>query len=364
MEVHECEPCNIPVRRLQASPGNGRMHFMNPTSLSRRLSVAPMLDWTDRYCRYFLRLISRHTLLYTEMVTTGALLHGDAPRFLDFFPEEHPLALQLGGSNPHELAQCARMGETWGYDEINLNLGCPSDRVQSGRFGACLMADPVLVGDCIRAMCEATGLPVTAKHRIGIDDLDAYDHLLQFVDTLAENGCRTFIVHARKAWLQGLSPKENREVPPLRYEVVHRLKQDFPRLEIILNGGITSLSQAEDQLRRVDGVMIGRAVYHDPWLLAEADRRIFGSDQHPGSPHQVIEGLLPLVERECAGGIPLKRITRHLLGLFHGQPGAKRWRRHLSEQAHRPGAGPEVLRQALALVPRQKAIEIPANAPT
>lgn len=326
---------------------------MNQALLSHRLSVAPMLDWTDRYCRYFHRLISRHTLLYTEMVTTGALLHGDRPRFLDFFPEEHPVALQLGGSDPGELAQCARLGQEWGYDEINLNLGCPSDRVQSGRFGACLMADPGLVAECISAMVESVDLPVTAKHRIGIDELDSHDRLARFVETLAGAGCRTFIVHARKAWLQGLSPKENREVPPLRYERVYRLKEDFPHLEFVINGGILTLHQAEQQLQRVDGVMIGRAAYHEPWLLAEADRRIFGTMGHPGSRHQVVERLLPLVESECARGVPLKRITRHILGLFHGQPGARKWRRHLSEHAHLPGAGPEVLRQALALVPEK-----------
>jgi tRNA-dihydrouridine synthase A len=310
-----------------------------------------MLDWTDRYCRYFHRLISRHTLLYTEMVTTGALLHGDRARFLDFFPQEHPVALQLGGSDPEELAQCAHLGQEWGYDEINLNLGCPSERVRSGRFGACLMADPVLVAECISAMVERISLPVTAKHRIGIDELDDYARLARFVETLAGAGCRTFIVHARKAWLQGLSPKENREVPPLRYERVYRLKEDFPHLEFVINGGILTLDQAGRQLQRVDGVMIGRAAYHQPWLLAEADRSIFGTPDHPGSRHQVVERLLPLVETECGRGVPLKRITRHILGLFHGRPGAKKWRRYLSEHAHLPAAGPEVLARALALVP-------------
>ena len=325
---------------------------MNHAPLSHRLCIAPMLDWSDRYCRYFHRLISRHTLLYTEMVTTGALLHGDTARFLDFFGEEHPVALQLGGSDPEELAKCARLGQQWGYDEINLNLGCPSDRVQSGRFGACLMADPALVAECISAMHESVSLPVTAKHRIGIDELDSYALLARFVETLAEAGCRTFIVHARKAWLKGLSPKENREVPPLRYATVYQLKSDFPHLEFVLNGGVLSIDQADEHLRRVDGVMIGREAYHNPWILAEADRRLFGASHHPGSRHRVIERLMPLVERECSRGVPLKHITRHLLGLFHGQPGAKRWRRHLSENAHLPGAGPEVLERALSLVPR------------
>ncbi|WP_456373832.1 tRNA dihydrouridine(20/20a) synthase DusA [Thiolapillus sp.] len=319
--------------------------------IDRRLCVAPMLDWTDRYCRYFHRLLTRHTLLYTEMVTTGALLHNDPARFLDFFAQEHPLALQLGGSNPDELAACCKLAQEWQYDEVNLNLGCPSDRVQSGMFGACLMARPELVADCIAAMVESCTLPITVKHRIGIDELDSYDLLTTFVDKLSAAGCQTFIVHARKAWLQGLSPKENREVPPLRYETVYRLKQDFPHLEIILNGGIVSLDQALTHLQHVHGVMIGREAYQNPWLLSQADQRIFGSDWQPVSRHRIIEQLLPLVERECSRGIPLKRITRHILGLFHGQPGAKKWRRHLSENAHKPGAGAETLQAALALVP-------------
>ncbi len=324
---------------------------MKINDIDRRLCIAPMLDWTDRYCRYFHRLISRRTLLYTEMVTTGALLHNDPGRFLDFFPSEHPLALQLGGSNPQDLATCCKMAEEWGYDEINLNLGCPSDRVQSGMFGACLMAKPALVADCIAAMTEACKLPVTAKHRIGIDELDSYDLLCRFVDQLAAAGCRTFIVHARKAWLQGLSPKQNRDIPPLRYELVHQLKEDFPDLEIIINGGIVSLDQAAAQLKEVDGVMIGREAYQNPWILAQADQKLFGSDWHPGSRHQIIENLLPLVEQECSRGVPLKRITRHILGLFHGQPGARKWRRYLSENAHKPEAGPKTLRTAMALLP-------------
>ncbi|HID46242.1 MAG TPA: tRNA dihydrouridine(20/20a) synthase DusA [Chromatiaceae bacterium] len=319
--------------------------------MDRRLCIAPMLDWTDRYCRYFHRLLTRKTLLYTEMITTGALLHNEPARFLDFFPEEHPLALQLGGSNPDDLAKCCGLAEEWGYDEVNLNLGCPSDRVQSGMFGACLMAQPDRVAECVSAMHDACSLPITAKHRIGIDELDSYDLLTAFVEQLSDAGCRTFIIHARKAWLQGLSPKQNRDIPPLRYDIVYRLKQDFSNLEIIINGGIASLEQAEQQLKQVDGVMIGREAYHNPWMLAEADRRIFGMDCQPGTRHQIIEALLPLVEKECARGIPLKRITRHILGLFHGQPGAKKWRRYLSENAHLPGAGPEVLRTALDLVP-------------
>ena len=328
----------------------GRMH---DKPIDRRLSVAPMLDWTDRYCRYFLRLISRHTLLYTEMVTTGALIHGDRDRHLRFHPAEHPVALQLGGSDPVELAVCARLGADYGYDEINLNVGCPSDRVQSGRFGACLMAEPGVVADCVSAMREAVKVPVTVKHRIGIDDMDSYAELTRFVDTVAQAGCEVFIVHARKAWLQGLSPKENREIPPLQYEVVHQLKRDFPQLQFVINGGFRTLAQVESELEELDGVMIGREVYANPWLLADVDRRIFGAPANPhADPHGVVEALLPFVEEELAEGAALKHITRHILGLFQGRPGAKAWRRHLSERAHLPGAGPEVIAQALARVPR------------
>ena len=310
-----------------------------------------MLDWTDRYCRYFLRQITRRTLLYTEMLTTGALLHREPARFLDFHPEEHPLALQLGGSEPDELAACARLADEWGFDELNLNVGCPSDRVQSGRFGACLMAEPQLVADCVSAMREATRRPVTVKHRIGIDDIDSYAALTDFVDTVAGSGCTTFIVHARKAWLKGLSPKANREVPPLHYDTVHALKRDFPHLVFVINGGFKTLAQAAHQLIDVDGVMIGREAYQNPWILAEADRRIFGDAQDPPTRRQVIERMLPFVEQARTRGTPVHRVTRHMLGLFQGQPGARAWRRSLSEQAHRAGAGPEVLLRAASLVP-------------
>jgi tRNA-dihydrouridine synthase A len=313
------------------------------------------MDYTDRYCRYFLRLISRHTLLYTEMVTTAALLHGDLNRLLDFDPLEHPLALQLGGSDPAELAHCARLGAEWGYDEINLNLGCPSDRVQSGRFGACLMAEPRLVADGIAAMRAEVDLPVTVKHRIGIDERDSYEALVEFVGTVGAAGCSVFIVHARKAWLQGLSPKENREIPPLRYDVVRRLKRDFPQLEIVINGGITSLKQAQHLLAHLDGVMIGREVYHNPWTLAQADRSIFADPHDPPTRHQVLEAFLPFAAREVARGTPLTRISRHLLGLFQGRPGARAWRRHISEHAYRPGAGIEVLQRAAAQVRQDSA---------
>jgi tRNA-dihydrouridine synthase A len=318
--------------------------------LNRKLSIAPMLDWTDRYCRYFLRQISKHVVLYTEMVTTGALLHGNRARFLDFDPAEHPVALQLGGSDPQELAECAKFGHQWGYDEINLNVGCPSDRVQSGRFGACLMITPGLVADCVKAMCDRVAIDVTVKHRIGVDDHDSYQALCDFVGTVSEAGCETFIVHARKAWLQGLSPKQNREIPPLSYQTVHHLKIDFPDLEIIINGGITNLSQVSEQLEHVDGVMIGREAYHNPWILAEADWRIFAQAQTSITRHQVVELLIPFVERELALGTPINRITRHMLGLFQGQPGARKWRRVLSEGAHLVGTDSALLRLASAQV--------------
>ena len=320
-------------------------------TLDRRLSIAPMLDWTDRYCRMFLRQISHNVLLYTEMVTTGALLHADPARFLDHHTEEHPLALQLGGSEPDELAECTRLAAAWNYDEVNLNVGCPSDRVQSGRFGACLMAEPGLVADCIAAMCEATDVPVTVKHRIGIDDMDSYDQLCRFVVTVAQAGCTTFIVHARKAWLQGLSPKQNREIPPLQYEVVHRLKQDLPHLVFVINGGFRTLAQVEQQLSHVDGVMIGREAYQNPWILAQADARIFGASNPLADRRQLVEKMLPFIAEQQQQGVPVHRVTRHMLGLFQGQPGARAWRRHLSENVHRPGVGPDILEQALALLP-------------
>ncbi|MEJ1463718.1 MAG: tRNA dihydrouridine(20/20a) synthase DusA [Candidatus Sedimenticola sp. (ex Thyasira tokunagai)] len=326
---------------------------MTIAPLSRRLSIAPMLDWTDRYCRYFLRLITQNTLLYTEMVTTGAIINGDRPRHLDFFDEEHPVALQLGGSDPADLALCARLGETWGYDEINLNVGCPSDRVQSGRFGACLMMTPQVVADGVKAMRDAVSIDITVKHRIGVDEHDSYEALCDFVGTVADAGCSTFIVHARKAWLQGLSPKENREIPPLSYETVYRLKDDFPPLEIIINGGILTLDGAERHLERVDGVMIGREAYHNPWILLEADRQLYGNNHPLPSRHQLIEQLMPFVEREFAAGVQISKITRHILGLFNGQPGARAWRRHISENAHRRGAGPEVILEAAKRVPTE-----------
>ena len=315
------------------------------------ISVAPMMDWTDRHCRYFLRLISRHVRLYTEMVTTAALIHGDRARLLRYQPAEHPLALQLGGSEPDELARCAGWAEQAGFDEVNLNVGCPSDRVQSGRFGACLMLEPGRVGECVAAMRERVTLPVTVKTRIGVDHQDSYDALAHFVEVLTEAGIDRLIVHARKAWLRGLSPKQNREIPPLDYERVYRLKQDFPELQVHLNGGVRTLSAAEEHMRRVDGVMIGREAYHNPYLLAEVDRRFMHDTRPALSRHAVIRRLLPYVEDELAQGTRLQQISRHILGLFQGQPGARAWRRYLSENAYRRGVGVKVLEEALARVP-------------
>ncbi|MEO5606850.1 MAG: tRNA dihydrouridine(20/20a) synthase DusA [Polaromonas sp.] len=299
-----------------------------------RLSVAPMMDWSDRHCRYFHRLLSRHALLYTEMVTTGALIHGDVQRHLRFNAEEHPVALQLGGSEPSDLAQCARLGEQWGYEEININCGCPSERVQRGAFGACLMAEPRLVADCVKAMLDAVSVPVTVKHRIGIDKTESYDFVRDFVGTVSEAGCNTFIVHARNAWLKGLSPKENREVPPLRYELVHRLKRDFAHLTFSVNGGITKDEQVAEQLGSggLDGVMIGREAYHNPWWLASWDEAFFGAEAQVLSREQVEVLMCDYMVREAAEhGTAFSAIARHMLGLRHGLPGARRWRQVWSD---------------------------------
>jgi len=324
---------------------------MTHVAVNRRISVAPMMDWTDRHCRYFLRLFSRHTLLYTEMVTTGAILRGDAERFLRFDAAEHPVAVQLGGSDPADLAAAAKIAAQFGYDEINLNVGCPSDRVQSGRFGACLMAEPELVRDCVKAMQDVVDIPVTVKHRIGIDAADSYDHMRQFVETVAASGCTTFIVHARKAVLGGLSPKQNREIPPLKYAYVYRLKQSFPELEVLINGGLTTHEIIAEQLTHVDGAMIGREAYHNPYLLAEVDQRYFGSEEPVLSRVEIIEKFLPYIEQQLAAGTRLNHITRHILGAFSSQPGGRLWRRYLSEHAYQKNAGPEVIEQALAVVP-------------
>lgn len=315
-----------------------------------RLCVAPMMDWTDTHCRSFHRLLAPHARLYTEMVTTGALLHGDVERHLRFDAGEHPVALQLGGAEAGALARCAELGERWGYDEINLNCGCPSDRVQEGRFGACLMREADRVAACVAAMRRATARPVTVKHRIGVDHSEDYGFMRGFVETVAAAGCEVFIVHARKAWLHGLSPRENREIPPLAYEPVYRLKQDFPGLTVVINGGIRSVEDCRDHLQRVDGVMLGREAYENPYALAQLEHALFGGAP-PRSRAAVLRAYLPYVERELARGTPLNRITRHLLGLFRGQPGGRAFRRLLSEQAHEPGCGSELLLQALAQLP-------------
>jgi tRNA-dihydrouridine synthase A len=296
-----------------------------------------MLDWTDRHCRYFHRLLSRNALLYTEMVTTGALLHGDVARHLRFNAEEHPVALQLGGSEPEELARCAKLGEQWGYDEINLNCGCPSERVQRGAFGACLMAEPRLVADGVKAMVDVVGVPVTVKHRIGIDRTESYEFVRDFIGTVAEAGCSTFIVHARNAWLQGLSPKENRDIPPLRYEIVHRLKRDFPHLILAINGGVTTDAQVAEQLQRLDGVMIGREAYHNPWWLASWDERYFGAAPSTLTREAVEEQMVDYMLRaQAEEGAPWYAIARHMLGLRHGLPGARRWRQVWSDHKLKP----------------------------
>ena len=337
---------------------------MNNTTadMARRFSVAPMMDWTDRHCRMFHRQLTARPLLYTELLTTGAVIHGDRDHLMGFSDAEHPVALQLGGSDEQELAEAARIGEGFGYDEINLNCGCPSDRVQSGRFGACLMAEPDTVARGVEAMRAAVKLPVTVKCRIGIDDQDTEEDFNRFITAVANSGCDTFIVHARKAWLQGLSPKENRDIPPLDYDRVYRLKQARPDLTIVINGGIEDLDDCEQHLAHVDGVMLGRAAYQRPWLLADVDRRIFGEAVNPVSSRAgAVEALLPYVEQRLAGGDYLTRITRHMLGLYHGCHGGRHWRRMLSEDARRDGAGIELLREALQLIEQAAATRAAAE---
>lgn len=314
--------------------------------LDRTFSIAPMLDWTDRHYRYFARLMSANALLYTEMVTTGAILHGRGD-YLAYNQEEHPLALQLGGSNPTDLARCAKLAAERGYDEVNLNVGCPSDRVQNGRFGACLMAEPELVAECVDAMKQVVDIPVTVKTRIGIDAQDSYEFLTQFIDIVQAKGCSDFIIHARKAWLSGLSPKENREIPPLDYGRVYQLKRDYPLLNISINGGVTTLAQAKEHLAQLDGVMMGREAYQNPYILAEVDQVLCGRQREVISREAVIEAILPYIEAHLQSGGRLNHITRHMIGLFQGLSGARAWRRYLSENAHKNGAGVEVVRQAL-----------------
>jgi len=309
-----------------------------------------MMDWTDRHCRYFHRVLSRHALLYTEMVTTGALIYGDQSRFLQHDAFEYPLALQLGGHDDKHLATCAALAGQWGYQEVNLNVGCPSDRVQNGRIGACLMAEPQTVASAVRAMKDAVGIAVTVKHRIGINGRESWQELVDFVGTVAEAGCDTFIVHARIAVLEGLSPKENREVPPLKPDWVYQLKQQFPALTIAINGGIKTFDEVAHHLHHVDGVMLGREAYQNPYLLSEVDARLYGCEQAPLSRAEVVTRMIPYIEAELARGTWLSHISRHMLGLYHGVPGGRRFRRHISENAHKQGAGVEVLLDAVKLV--------------
>ncbi|MGI2260511.1 tRNA dihydrouridine(20/20a) synthase DusA [Shewanella sp. GXUN23E] len=326
------------------------------TATNRRFSVAPMLDWTDRHYRYFARLMSQETLLYTEMVTTGAILHGKGD-YLAYNTEEHPLALQLGGSNPADLAACAQKAQEYGYDEVNLNVGCPSDRVQNGMFGACLMGEAELVARCIDAMRQVVDIPVTVKTRIGIDDQDSYEFLTGFIDTVQAAGCDTFIVHARKAWLQGLSPKENREIPPLDYPRVYQLKRDYPHLHISINGGVTSIEQAQEHLLHLDGVMVGREAYQNPYMLSRVDNELCGHALPVSSREEVIGKLIPYIEKHLAQGGRLNHITRHIIGLYQGLPGSRAWRRHLSENAHKSGANVQVILDALETMAQQAALQ-------
>ncbi|MDD9899625.1 MAG: tRNA dihydrouridine(20/20a) synthase DusA [Alphaproteobacteria bacterium] len=318
--------------------------------INRRVSVAPMMGWTDRHDRYFMRLITPNSLLYTVMITTGALIYGNKTHLLEYNPEEHPVALQLGGSDPKDLATCAKIAEKYGYDEINLNCGCPSDRVQRGQFGACLMGEPALVADCFDAMQQTTpDIPVTIKTRIGIDEQDSYQFLCDFVGPIADKGCNVFIIHARKAWLNGLSPAQNRTVPPLNYETVYKLKRDFPQLNISLNGGLKKIENIKEVLNHVDGVMIGREAYQNPWFMAEVEKEVFGNTNTP-SRREVVEQMINYINKSLQNGVKLKDITRHILGLYQNMPGARRWRRILSEEAYKPAANSDVVWQALAAV--------------
>lgn len=338
------------------------MHSEAPTAASspsqhntlpaRKFSIAPMMGCTDMHCRAFHRVLSKNSWLYTEMVTTGALIYGNRDRYLRYNDQEHPLALQLGGSDPKALAECCRMAEDYGYDEINLNVGCPSDRVQNNMIGACLMAEPDLVSKCLETMQQATSKPVTIKHRLGIDDMEHYEELTDFIERVRPSGCKTFIIHARKALLQGLSPKQNRDIPPLNYDWVYQVKRDFPELEVIINGGITNLDESLEHLKWVDGVMLGREAYSNPYLLADVDHLIY-QDQSSTTPISRLEAIsrfYPYIEEQLEQGCYLSHITRHLMGLFHGQPGGKQFRRYLSENAHKPGSSIDVLKQAVSLV--------------
>ena len=320
----------------------------------KSFSVAPMMDMTDRHCRAFLRLFSPNFRLYTEMVVAGSIIYGDRQRFLGFDVSEHPVALQLGGSDAAKLAMCAQLGQEWGYDEINLNVGCPSSRVKDAQFGACLMAKPRLVAECVQTMIESVTIPITVKCRTGIDNLDSYEFLKSFIETVAQSGCKRFIIHARKAWLTGLSPKENRTIPPLHYETVYQLKQDYPEFNIVINGGITNIHEIERHLHYTDGVMLGRQAYHNPWLLQEIDRHFFTDDESNIERYpdrvSIVNAYLPYIQTQLAQGVFLRHMTRHMLSLFHGQPGAKSWRRYLSSHGSKKHAGPEVIFEALKFV--------------
>jgi tRNA-dihydrouridine synthase A len=336
---------NVRKRKLFLLHG---YRYLNP---NHHFSVAPMMDWTDRHCRYFHRLLTSRALLYTEMLTADAVIHGDRAYLLGFSEPEHPLALQLGGSDPAKMAAAARIAEDWGYDEININVGCPSDRVQRGRFGACLMLEPGTVAACFDAMQDAVAVPVTVKCRIGVDDQEGYDYLRQFVDPVAAAGCRTFIVHARKAYLQGLSPKENRDIPPLRYDYVHRLKAERPDLTVVLNGGLKDVAGTKADISDLDGAMFGREAYQNPYCLAAVDRVFFGATTEPLSRHDAVRAMVPYIEAQLAKGLRLQTVTRHMIGLFQGLPGARAWRRYLSENAYRSDADTSTLMAAAALVP-------------
>jgi tRNA-dihydrouridine synthase A len=318
-----------------------------PLKINRKFCVAPMLDWTDRHCRYFLRLISQHAMLYTEMLTTGAIIHGDSDYHLQMDAFEHPVALQLGGSNPQDLATAAKMAAQYSYAEINLNCGCPSDRVQNGMFGAVMMKDAQITANCVAAMRDAVDVPITVKHRIGVDDYDSYEFLRDFVGTVAQSGCEVFLVHARKAWLKGLSPKQNREIPELNYASVYQLKKDFPQLDIIINGGVTTIEQSLAHLQHLDGVMVGREAYSNPYLLATVDQAIYGSTDPIKTREAIADEFLHYVDNELSKGTKLNAMTRHILGLFHGMHGARLFRRHISENAFKPAAGIDVLTAAL-----------------
>ncbi|UAA39340.1 tRNA dihydrouridine(20/20a) synthase DusA [Paraneptunicella aestuarii] len=321
--------------------------------IDRRFSVAPMLDWTDRHCRYFLRLMSRNALLYTEMVTTGAIIHGKGD-FLGYNQEEHPVALQLGGSEPELMAECAVRAQEYGYDEVNINVGCPSDRVQNGSFGACLMAEPETVAACVKAMQDKVSIPVTVKCRIGIDDMDDYKDLTRFVQIVADAGCETFIVHARKAWLQGLSPKQNREIPPLMYDRVYHLKQEFPHLHISINGGVKTLGEVEEHLQHVDGVMVGREVYANPYIMADVDKRIYADDVVAPDREAVVRMMMPYIDRHIEKGGRAWHVLRHMIGIFQGQPAGRVWRRFLSENAVKPDTDSSIVEAALDAMAQTK----------